>query len=114
MSVRIKFGDCIPFPDKPGIYTRLVTGDSPEKENSVVIVQGHVMRFHSEGVTLLDKGQESTAEVVRAGDQLCIDNGLVVSYVPIVGIGVTRRTGGPTIIPGTDSNGRIPPEILRG
>lgn len=112
--VRVKFGDCIPFPDKQGVWIRLVMADSPEKEQSVVITQGHVMLFQQDKVIILDKGQETTPEVILNGDQLCQKEGLVVAYTAITGVGITKRKpmqnghAPGLIVPGGDSDQSTP------
>ncbi len=93
MSVRIKFGDCIPFPDKPGMWLRFVTTDSPTKEQSIVITQGNVMLFDGDEITLMDQMQKTTTAVVSDGDKMCLANGMLVSYLPIIGIGITKKQG---------------------
>lgn len=88
--VRIRFGDCIPFPSNPGAWLRFVLMTNPNKEDSLVITQGHVMIFEGEEVTMLDKGQKTTAETIMKGDLLCQQQGLTVAYTPVLGASIIK------------------------
>lgn len=118
MSVRIKFGDCVPFPTGPGMWIRLVIADSPKntdgREQSVVITQGHVMLFEGDKIMLMDQHQETTPETIHQGDQRCAADGLLVAYTPITGVGIKRRmnpqTNGQDVKPRVD----MPPKIEPG
>lgn len=90
MSIQIKFGQCIPFPDKPGMYNRYVFTNSPDKPDSVVIVQGQLLLFQGDKVTVMDQGAETTVDVIMKGDEMNRGQKLLVTYVPILGVGVRR------------------------
>lgn len=90
MALQMKFGQCVPFPTKPGVYNRYVFANSPDKPDAVVIVQGQVMLFQDEKVTVLDQGAETTAEVVAKGDEMNRAEKLTVAYVRVEGAGIRR------------------------
>lgn len=100
--VRIRFGDCIPFPSNPGAWLRFVLMANPNKDDSLVITQGHVMIFEGEEVTMLDKGQKTTAEIIMKGDLLCQQQGLTVAYTPVLGASIIKSAP-------TGHDGKTPP-----
>ena len=91
MAVRIKYGDCVPFPDKQGIWVRHVVMDDPNNKGQVIIVQGQMMLFEGDEIILLDQGAKTTVEVVKDGDAICSRNGQLVAYSPLLGVGITKK-----------------------
>lgn len=90
--MEIKHGPCVPFPTKPGLYTRFVMADSPQKKGAITIAFGQVMLFEGEKVTILDhQAQVTTAEMVMKGDIACQKSDCMVTYEPIIGVGLQKK-----------------------
>lgn len=92
MTVRIRFSNTIPFPDKPGIWMRLVIGGSPKGDGHVVVTQGHVMNFMDENVVLLHDKSVATLDAIKGGDDLNVADGLHVAYVQLTAIDIARTS----------------------
>lgn len=90
MPVKVRLGDSVPFPTKPGAYLRLALAESPEKPGAVIIMQGMVTLFHGEGVSLLETSRETTIAVIREGDEKSRQSGIVISYTPIDAIDIFK------------------------
>lgn len=87
----MKFGGCVPFPDKLGIYNRYVFVDSPDKKGSVIIVEGEVMHFQSDKVVVIDnQAKETTIDVLMKADAQLRAEKMTVAYVPIEGVGIVK------------------------
>jgi len=81
--MRIKLGTTYPFPDNPGTWIRLSF-----KDNS--IVQGTVLLFVDERVVLLHDGKETNIDVLVQGDEKSREDGILVTYSRVEGIGIPR------------------------
>lgn len=76
--MRIKYGTIKPFPDKPGPWIRLCFSN----EN---LVQGMVMLFEGNSITMLFDGATTQVETVMEGDEKSRKEGITVTYTEIQG-----------------------------
>lgn len=81
--VKIKFSQAIPFPDKPGVWIRLLFKDN-------MIHQGHVLLFDGEEVMDLSSMQPTKPEVVLEGDQRAQADNFLATYTRLDGIDIKK------------------------
>lgn len=82
--VKIKFSPVVPYPDKQGIWIRLLFKDN-------LVHQGHILLFVGEDVVDMSIGQNSRPEVILEGDRRAQTDGYLVTYSRLDAVDITKE-----------------------